>query len=118
MTERRLRRALIGVSMFAAVCVLGVAAVLWYWHAYLLGPSGDPFTRGPYLVRVDGQSAKLKWRVQDGATVELVADRAGRHGHGGEGRPVRGPQAGHPVLLDGVGRRHRSRRRLVSHGSR
>jgi hypothetical protein len=73
MTERRLRRALIGVSMFAALCVLAVAGVLWYWHAYLLGPSGEPFTRGPYLIRVDEQSAKLAWRVKDHARVELVA---------------------------------------------
>jgi len=73
MTERRLRWALIAVSMFAAVCVLAVVGVLWYWHAYLLGPSGDPFTRGPYLVRVDGQSAKLRWRVKGDARVELVA---------------------------------------------
>jgi hypothetical protein len=73
MTERRLRWGLIGVSMFAAVCVLAVAAVLWYWQAYLIGPSGDPFTRGPYLVRVDGQSAKLRWRVRDGGRVGLVA---------------------------------------------
>jgi hypothetical protein len=73
MTERRLRRALIAVSMFAAVCVLGVAVVLWYWHAYLLGPSGEAFTRGPYLVRVDDGSATLRWRAKDNAAVQLVA---------------------------------------------
>ena len=49
-TLRRLRRTLIGVSMLCAVLVLVVAAVLLYWRLYLLEPSGDPFTRGPYLV--------------------------------------------------------------------
>jgi hypothetical protein len=50
-----------------------VAAVLWYWQAYLLGPSGGIFSRGPYLVHVDEQGATLKWRTEDGARVELVA---------------------------------------------
>ncbi len=73
MVERRLRRALIATAMFAAVCVLGVGATLWYWQAYLLGPSGSPFTRGPYLVRLDARSAALLWKVRDDQSVELRA---------------------------------------------
>ena len=72
--ERRLRRALVAVSMLCALLVLVVAGVLFYWRAYLLGPEGEAFTRGPYLVRVDGSSAQLSWRTRaDGAIVDLRA---------------------------------------------
>src|SRR4051812_50168568 len=96
MTERRLRWALIGVTMFAALCVLAVAAVLWYWHAYLLGPSGEVFTRGPYLVHVDEQGATLKWRAKDAARGELVAPPPGGPFPTPPARPVPRPQPGTP----------------------
>jgi hypothetical protein len=71
--ERRLRRALIGVSMLAAVALLAVAGIVFYWYVYLLGPSGDPFTRGPYLLRVTQDSAELRWRTDGERQVEVVA---------------------------------------------
>ncbi len=70
---RRLRRALIAVSMLCAALVLVVAAVLIYWHLYLLGPSAGAFSRGPYLVSLSQDSATLAWNVRDGAAVELRA---------------------------------------------
>lgn len=77
--ERRLRRALIGVSMLAALALLAVAGVIAYWALYLLGPSGDPFTRGPYLLRVTGTEAELRWRTDGEREVTVAAlDEAGR----------------------------------------
>ena len=77
--ERRLRRALIGVSMLAAVTLLAIAGVLFYWWMYLLGPEGSPFTRGPYLLRVDRDSAELRWRTDGDRDVRLTAlDGTGR----------------------------------------
>ncbi len=84
--ERRLRRALIGVSMLAAVTLLAIAGVLFYWWMYLLGPEGSPFTRGPYLLRVERDSAELRWRTDGDRDVRLTAlDDAGREvvGRGG-----------------------------------
>ena len=71
--ERRLRRALIGVAMLAGLLAVAIGAVIGYWRLYLLGPSGDPFTRGPYLVRVGLEDAELRWRVRDGRDVEVAA---------------------------------------------
>jgi hypothetical protein len=77
--ERRLRRALIGVSMLAAFALLAVVGVTLYWWLYLLGPSGDPFTRGPYLLRVTQDSAELRWRTDGDREVTIVAlDPSGR----------------------------------------
>ncbi len=73
MTERRLRRALVAVTMFAAVLVVAMVAIVFYWQAYLLGPSDEAFTRGPYLVRVGDSSAELHWRQDSSAPVELIA---------------------------------------------
>ena len=85
--ERRLRRALIGVSMFAAVALLLVGGVVFYWYVYLLGPSGDPFTRGPYLLRVTEDAAELRWRTDGDRPVEVVAlDPAGRESVARDGR--------------------------------
>ena len=50
--------------------------------SYLRGPSDTPFTRGPYLLRVSGSEAALRWRVRGGKAVR--ADRASRP----TGRPV------------------------------
>src|SRR3954468_24548371 len=71
---RRLRLALVGVSILCGICVLAVVAVLVYWRLYLLGPSSGPFARGPFLTRLSGTSAQLKWTLKDGSkTVELRA---------------------------------------------
>jgi hypothetical protein len=72
-TERPLRRALVAVTMVAALLVVAMAAIVFYWQSYLLGPSGEVFTRGPYLVRVDETSAELAWRVRGSAPVEVIA---------------------------------------------
>src|SRR3954451_1197576 len=108
MTERRLRWALIGVTMFAALCVLAVVAVLWYWQAYLLGPSGEVVTRGPYLVHVDEQGATLKWRTQGKARVELVAtapDGTFATARGGVFAGLKpGTRYGWTASVDGIGR--------------
>ncbi len=77
--DRRQRRLLIGVSGLAALLLLLLAGILFYWSAYLLGPSGSPFTRGPYLLRVDAERATLRWRTDASQAVALRAvDPQGR----------------------------------------
>ena len=77
--ERRLRRALIGVAMLAALALLAVGGLIYYWWLYLLGPSGDPFTRGPYLLRVTDDAAELRWRTDGDRAVQVIAlDPGGR----------------------------------------
>ena len=74
--ERRLTRArfaLGALGAFVAICVILVGATVWYWMSYLLGPSGTPFTRGPYLTRVTATDAALRWRVHGGKEVNLTA---------------------------------------------
>jgi Calcineurin-like phosphoesterase len=71
--ELRLRRLLIATSILTAFLVLVVAAVVFYWRLYLLGPSGSPFTRGPYLVSVTENAAELRWRGPVNDRVELRA---------------------------------------------
>jgi tartrate-resistant acid phosphatase type 5 len=73
LSVRRLRRALIAVSMLCAVLVLVIVAVLIYWRLYLLGPSSGAFARGPYLVSLSEDSASLAWSVRNGGGVELRA---------------------------------------------
>jgi tartrate-resistant acid phosphatase type 5 len=70
---RRLRRALIAVSMLCAVLALLVVAVLGYWHRYLLEPSSGAFSRGPYVVRLSEDSASLAWKARGAAAVILRA---------------------------------------------
>ncbi len=76
---RRLRLALIALAMVCAVLVLVVGGVLLYWNRYLLGPSDGAFERGPYLVRLSEDSAKLAWKVRGGRPVDLRAVSAGGH---------------------------------------
>jgi hypothetical protein len=106
--ERRLRRALIAVSMLAAVALLMVAGVLLYWWLYLLGPEGSPFTRGPYLLRVEGDRAELRWRTDGDRDVRVTAlDDAGREVEGRDGvlRGLRpGTRYAWTASVDGVGR--------------
>src|SRR5437667_12635110 len=73
LSVRRLRRALLAVSMLCAVLLLVIAGVLIYWRLYLLGPSSGAFARGPYLVSLTEDSASLAWSVHDGGNVELQA---------------------------------------------
>jgi hypothetical protein len=83
--QRRLTRARLALgalALIAAVCALAVAATVWYWISYLRGPSDTPFTRGPYLLRVSGSEATLRWRTRGGEAVTLTATDPG-------GAPVR-----------------------------
>jgi hypothetical protein len=73
LSVRRLRRALIGVSMLCALLVLVVVAVFVYWDRYLLGPSSGPFERGPFLTSLSTDSAALAWTARGNAPVELRA---------------------------------------------
>ena len=75
--ERRLRRGLVGLAMACAVLALLVIAVLVYWRLYLLGPSGDPFTRGPFVIRLSTTEATLAWSIEGGRRVELTATGPG-----------------------------------------
>jgi predicted phosphodiesterase len=63
--------------MLVAVSAIFVGATIWYWLSYLLGPSGTPFTRGPYLTRVTSDAATLRWKVRDGRAVTLTATGPG-----------------------------------------
>src|SRR4051812_39261238 len=106
---RRLRLALVGVSMLCAVCVLAVAAVLVYWRLYLLGPSSGPFARGPFLTRLNGTSAQLKWTLEDGSkTVELRAvapDGSTASASGGRFTALKpGTRYAWTASVDGIGR--------------
>jgi len=70
---RRLRIALAGTALVALVCALAVAAVLVYWHLYLLEPKGTPFTRGPFITRLSSSGAAFAWTLDRSATVDLRA---------------------------------------------
>ncbi|MDX6598154.1 MAG: tartrate-resistant acid phosphatase type 5 [Gaiellales bacterium] len=80
--QRRLTRARVALGalgMLVAVCVIGVGVTIWYWISYLLGPGGTPFTRGPYLLRVTGSEAELRWRTRGNKPVRVTAlDRNGK----------------------------------------
>jgi hypothetical protein len=71
--ERRLRRGLVALAMLSAVLALLVVAVLVYWRLYLLGPSGDPFTRGPFVIRLSETQASLAWSTDGDQHVDLTA---------------------------------------------
>jgi hypothetical protein len=86
-TFRRLRIALVVMSMLCALFVLALAGVAFYWKSYLLEPKGDPFTRGPFITRLSTTSAELHWRVEDDKRVTLAAVGAdGREVTAREGR--------------------------------
>jgi len=96
--ERRLRRALVAVSLLAALLAVLVGLVVMYWWRYVLPTEPDPFTRGPYVVSVDETTARLRWRVEGDVPVQIVATAPG-------GRTVRATPDG---LLRGLlpGTRH------------
>jgi hypothetical protein len=93
-TVRRLRLALIALSMVCAVLVLIVAGVLGYWQRYLLGPGEGAFARGPFLVDLSESSAALAWRVRDDADVDLRAVDPSGHEHVGREGSFRGLRPG------------------------
>ena len=106
---RRLRLALVGVSILCGLCVLAVIAVLVYWRLYLLGPSSGPFARGPFLTRLNGTSARLKWTLKDGSkTVELRALAPDGSTAEADGRPLHRPEPGTryawAASVDGIAR--------------
>jgi tartrate-resistant acid phosphatase type 5 len=71
--ERRLRLVVVGLAMACAVLVLVIVAVLVYWKLYLLPPSADPFSRGPFVIRLGETSAELAWTLPGNGRVQLVA---------------------------------------------
>ena len=91
--QRRLTRARVALGalgMLVAVCAIGVGATIWYWLSYLRGPSDTPFTRGPYLLRVSGSEAELRWSARGGKPVTLTAvDPDGEPVDVAERRPAR-----------------------------
>jgi Calcineurin-like phosphoesterase len=78
--QRRLTRArfaLGALGMLVAVCLIGVGVTIWYWLSYLRGPSGTAFTRGPYLLRVSGSEAVLRWKARGDSDVKVTATAPG-----------------------------------------
>lgn len=78
LVARRLRVALIAVSMLCAVLVLAIAGVLLYWREYLLRPNPGVFPRGPFLTRLSETEAELRYTVAEGRDVVLTAVAGGR----------------------------------------
>ena len=76
-TVRRLRVALVGVSMLCALLVLVTAAAVVYWRLYLEQPTPGPFERRPYLVRLGPTSAELKWRIDGPIELRAVGPDGG-----------------------------------------
>ncbi len=99
--RRGLRRSAVGVT-------------IWYWLSYLRGPSDTAFTRGPYLLRVSGSEAALRWRARGGKAVRVTASGPAAPRGGRAGRPAR-PRARHALRLDGERRRQSPRRAGVVH---
>lgn len=74
--ERRLTRAkfaLGGLGALVAACLVVVGATIWYWLNYLVSPTGSPFVRRPYLLRVTGERAELRWQARGGRPVRIAA---------------------------------------------
>lgn len=105
---KRLRIALVLVSMLVGISLIAVLAVLFYWNAFLLGSDGeDPFTRGPFVADVSADSAIVRFSGPDASTVSLVAVAPdGSQVEAVEGR-FSGLQAGQRYVwtaaVDGVG---------------
>lgn len=94
--------------MALAAALLVVVGAIAYWRIYLLGPEGDPFTRGPYLVRVGPEQAELRWRtsptraVSVTALAETGAEVVARGGRLSGLRP--GTRYAWTASVDGIGR--------------
>jgi len=76
-TVRRLRVALVGVSMLCALLVLVTVAAIAYWRLYLEQPTPGPFERRPYMVRLGPTSAELKWRIDQPIELRAVGPDGG-----------------------------------------
>jgi len=76
-TVRRLRVALVGVSMLCALLVLVTVAAIAYWRLYLEQPTPGPFERRPYVVRLGPTSAELKWRIDQPIELRAVGPDGG-----------------------------------------
>lgn len=70
---RRPRKSTLILLLTNLLALLALAAVLVYWDLYLLSPTGDPFTRGPFLIALSTRSARLSWTLPGGGRVLLVA---------------------------------------------
>ena len=84
--DRRLRVAVIAVSMLCAVLVLVIGGLLLYWREYLLRPNPGVFARGPFLTRLTETEAALRWTVEDGREVVLTAVGGSREVRARDGR--------------------------------
>ncbi len=71
--ERRLKRALIGTAVIAALLAVVIGAVAVAALRYWLPTKPDPFTRGPYVTAVGTTTASLRWKVAAGARVTITA---------------------------------------------
>src|SRR4051812_168025 len=91
-TVRRLRVALVGVSMLCAFLVLLTVAAIVYWRLYLEQPTPGPFERRPYVVRLGPTSAELKWRIDGPVELRAVGPDGGSFT--GRGGRVDGPGPG------------------------
>jgi len=63
--------------MLVALLLLVIALMVVYWRLYLVGPSGDPFTRGPYMTSVTADGARFRWRTSEEGPVRIAARDAG-----------------------------------------
>lgn len=71
---RRLRVAFVMTAILLGLCLLAVLATLFYWQQYLLaGDRVGPFTRGPFVADVSGDSAIVRFAGPEPSTVSLVA---------------------------------------------
>jgi tartrate-resistant acid phosphatase type 5 len=106
--ERRLRRVVAGLAMSCALLVLVIVAVLVYWKLYLLSPSADPFSRGPFVTRLGETSAELAWTPPGNGRVQLVATAPDGTSVAGDGDRFSGLEPGVRYLwtasIGGVGR--------------
>ena len=80
--------------MLAALLVLAVGGLLFYWDRWLLSASGDPFTRGPFLTRLGATDATLRWRLPGNEAPELDATGPGGSLHRARDGRFQGLQPG------------------------
>lgn len=72
-TERRLRRALVIVSVVAGLLAAVIGAIALIATRWILRTTPDPFTRGPYVVHVGRTTATLRWRIDGDHEVRIRA---------------------------------------------
>ena len=64
--------------MLCACSCSSIVAVLVYWKLYLLSPSADPFSRGPFVIRLGETSAELRVDAAGERARAARRDRSGR----------------------------------------